>query len=534
MTLKHDLAPLAAQLALARRRVRLNLSLDAAVRGAASGAGLWVFLEAIRRNLPDGFRRMMDAIGLGGVELPLRQAMIASIVVAVVVALSIGLAALARSPGEGRLAQRADRAFGLRERLSTALEVAGSGAKGPIETALLRDATTASASVDIRRLERLRLPSPVWLLAVFLAVGLVLQLAPVTQTPPRAAGQRSGVAVANAPSAPAPLTAAERTAIVAEIQRAAEAIRTEAALAADPTLEGVGRTLEGIGNELAAGADVDRDELMAELGALLDYAAPATSAALPPDAPIATATATAALEALMAAVDPAARTATPQLTTGPGEDNDNAAGPLFDEDHQPPTVVGRTAERGVGDGTRQAPTERMQGNVGGIQVQLDDDLEGDDVVNEARAGGIARPNAEAGNLGVETAPQPRQRTAAGPGLGDNPPPNGGTQRTELAGETPGGGVQADNPFPTITSGSLEYEIDHGMELAGAVNPQGRRIQIDIPPTPQEQAAAALAPEAAAAWRRIPEAAIARLLLDPAARDFVARYFGVGELVAEAP
>ncbi|MCC6312960.1 MAG: hypothetical protein IT337_03030 [Thermomicrobiales bacterium] len=530
MTTNHDLAALATRLASASRRARIGLAIDAAVMGGASGAGLWVFFEAIRRILPEGFGRMMDAVGLGGIAEPLRQSVVAALVVAVVVAVCVFLATLSGAPGETLLARRADRRFGLRERLSTALEVAGTPS-GPIEAALLRDAEADAGRIDVRRLAPLHLPKALWLLALLLATGLVLQLAPVTETAPpapRAAG------FATLPPLPETLTVAERAAVAEEIHRAAEAIRTAAEAAGDPVVAGVGRTLERLGQDIAAGENIDRDAITEELGALLDYAG-ATPTAPPADALVAAETAAAALQNILAAVQQNGNGATPQLTTGEGRDTGNEVEPVLDEDHAVPMVVGRTAERGIGDGTRQAPADRMQGNIGGIQMQLPNEWEDDDVINEARAGGTARPNAAAGNLGVETAAQPgQQRTAPGPGLGDDMPPNGGTQRTELAGEAPGAGVQAEGNRPIIAAEPLEYEIDHGMDLDGAVNPQGRRIQIDIPPAPEVENATDTAPEAAAEWRLTPEAAIARLLLDPTARDLVARYFGALAPIPEAP
>ena len=92
------------------------------------------------------------------------------------------LTAFLRTPDLPWFARAADRRFGLRERLSTALEVAAARspnvAHGPIHRALLADAEKNAGSIDTRTLVSLRLPRATWGVPALLAAALLLQALP--------------------------------------------------------------------------------------------------------------------------------------------------------------------------------------------------------------------------------------------------------------------------------------------------------------------------------------------------------------------
>src|SRR5262245_45134952 len=85
-------------------------------------------------------------------------------------------------PDLAALARAADHRFALKERLSTALEVAtarlSDAAQDPVRLALLADAEQRAGSIDMRALVSLRLPRAAWCVPALLLAALLLQIVP--------------------------------------------------------------------------------------------------------------------------------------------------------------------------------------------------------------------------------------------------------------------------------------------------------------------------------------------------------------------
>src|SRR5947208_2127983 len=153
------LAMVRATLSRAQSRWRMNALLRSCILSILVGLALFCALEAaalvsdldmISRLIPRLFSApTLDHLAKG----------------AVVFAGTLGLTALVaylRAPGLATHARTADHIFGLKERLSTALEVASAGPLGtpqdPVRSALLTDAEQHARSIDVRALVPLGLP----------------------------------------------------------------------------------------------------------------------------------------------------------------------------------------------------------------------------------------------------------------------------------------------------------------------------------------------------------------------------------------
>jgi hypothetical protein len=176
------------------------------------------------------------------------------------------LTAFLRAPDPARLARAADRRFALKERLSTALEVAAaqSAEKDPIRMALLADAERSAGSVDLRTLVSLRLPGAAWGVPVLLAAALLL-----LALPPDA--WRRATPDSSAERSDAILSGRQADDAAANLQRIAELVDQDAAQRSDPYLRTIARTLQRLSADVAA-ATVDRSRLASELSQLLAHA----------------------------------------------------------------------------------------------------------------------------------------------------------------------------------------------------------------------------------------------------------------------
>jgi hypothetical protein len=193
---------------------------------------------------------------------PVPGGVVAGVTLAV---LAIGVAGAAvharRSvPDLLRVARRADRHFGLDERLGTALEL-GYGDTGaaprPVLSALVADAEDHAARVRPEQLVRLRVPRPAWLLALALAGVIALEQAPRAGTPV-AAGHRST----------APLAALRSR---EEILAAATYLQQQAEERSDPGLMAAAAALRQLGDSISSGA-LTRDAADARLADALQRA----------------------------------------------------------------------------------------------------------------------------------------------------------------------------------------------------------------------------------------------------------------------
>ncbi len=171
---------------------------------------------------------------------------------------------MSRRPDIDALARAADRRFALDERLSTALEVAGSPQQeGLVADVLVADAGRRSRAVEPGALLPWRWPrllAAVPVLAL-IAVGITL-LPPITRQE----------TVATSPgAAPTALQAEERTQAASNIRRIAALVRADAERRGDTYLGAVAQTLERVGGDIESGA-VDRAAVTRELAELLSHA----------------------------------------------------------------------------------------------------------------------------------------------------------------------------------------------------------------------------------------------------------------------
>jgi hypothetical protein len=514
-----DLAAVAARLAAADRRARSNRWLAALTIGVAGGLLILLALEIWRRFDPAGFDSFAGAVALDAAR-PLLQAL----AMAALPAIAIGAGALVvlarRAAPMIAMARSADRTFELKERISTAMEVAGHGWHGPVERALIGDAGKRAAAIQPGRLEPLRLPSLAWGGVAVLAFALILQFAPGTIPAAEQIPAAGSPAAGDLP--PDPLAAAEQAQAAEAVTRIAAMIAAEAEETADPYLGAVGRTMAVLGEDIAAAETVDRNELVGELNRLLGHA---QEAALRPAAFPEPAAAPELIENLirdMAPPEPAA--ATPMATAAPANPGQGGAATAPTNDvANPVAMVPPGPERGIGDGTPRPPTEQMEGNLGGVQIRLRE-AEDDQVVNQARTGGAAGANAQPGNMGVETNQPPGQGGVQGQGqIGPQMQAGGPTRQGEVGGMDAGAAAQQPGAVGAPPP-EADFAPDDGMLLEAREAAEGRRIRIEIPPPTLLVEVPVVAIPTPDAWVPLPEAEVAREFLNPEARDLVRRYF----------
>src|SRR5262245_59442744 len=114
---------------------------------------------------------------LGVAALP---AAAAALIIGAVAGVVLGLAKKVPAPDAARLA---DRAFGLDDRVATALEWAGRPDRTPLVDALVADATERVAGLTVRQIIKRHGSREARLLAVPLAAAVVLALAPAVPVP---------------------------------------------------------------------------------------------------------------------------------------------------------------------------------------------------------------------------------------------------------------------------------------------------------------------------------------------------------------
>lgn len=195
-----------------------------------------------------------------------------------VAAFTIGvLWALRRTPSLLELAQRADRRFALRERTSTALELARSqpskGAQGELATALLEDATRHAARIEPRQLVPFIFPREGWVVVALTAVVITVQFG-VPQA--SLGGPGADPAVAEG------LSEAERVETVADLRRAAQLLDSEAEERNDPYLQALARAFDTLGRRVEAN-ELDRNLTQLELERLMAHVARAYGSELGQD-----------------------------------------------------------------------------------------------------------------------------------------------------------------------------------------------------------------------------------------------------------
>lgn len=495
-----------ADLVRARRRSVLLHLLTAALIAVGGGLAAFCSLEiayavlgrpgwlgTLGPPVPEGFERLFGPAG--GRHLG------TGLLVALALFAGLAVPALRRSPSITLLARRADRTFGNKERLSTALELQAAGEVGPVGQALISDIEARPGSISVRRLVPFRFPpAGVAALALF-ALALVVV----------AAGFGDPIATVTTEVSAPVLDAGERQDIADDVRRIAALLDADATARNDAFLAAVARELAQVGTAVANDAMLDRGDIAEALERLRGHAAAAYQAAgvaegAPTDL---TRLVDAALREVRA---PATGAETPPVgeLAAPGE-----AGPPT-----PPAAGtgGNLAERGEA-GAADLPLEEMLAA-----------LEEDRVLPPQRAGVAATA------IGEAAAPQYDDIAAQGarpPGQPDLP-----EVQVELAGMVPAGAAANAGAEEGDAVGGGTRELEDGnvtefgeplavageMLLADAEQGDGRRIRLDAPPDAAALALAAGEITDGGGWVRLAERDIARPSLPPELRQVLQGYF----------
>jgi hypothetical protein len=424
---------------------------------------------------------------------------IATSAIAFVCALVVAvLATFLLTPDLAALARAADHRFALKERLTTALEVAtarpSDAAQNPVRAALLADAEQSASSIDMRALVSLRLPRAVWGVPALLLTALLL-----LTVPPDTFGRATpGASATRNASDNGALSGDQAADTAANLRRIAEVLDQDGAQRSDPYLRTIARALERLSAEVGRAA-IDRPQLARELGQLLAHAqrayaqsgGPADQSA-PPQHPT---------DLLRSALD--------EITGGRHADaapaRDPAAPKATAADRNPPGRPSQPQDRKA-SGT-PTPAEQIAAAVRR--------LTGEDIpwlfVDED--GAEVDPRSQLERLMAEEERRARSAArsagaAANAGRGEGDQAGDGVQPL-------GRGADAKATDPAATEQML------------LPDPQGReggRIRIEIPPNAVLSDVAEATSIASGGWRRMQEQSVERPTLEAEGRRIVGRYF----------
>ncbi len=409
-----------------------------------------------------------------------------------------------RAPDFAALARAADRKFVLRERLSTALEVAASlrpdAALGVVPAALLADAEQCAATIDPRLLVGLKLPRAAWTAPALIAVALLLQV-----VPPNAFGRAApGATVARDAPETDVLSRQQAADAAASLRRIAEIVDRDATQRSDPYLRTIARTLERLSAEVAR-ASIDRRQLASELDRLIAHSQLAYGQSAQPAGQ--TAPRRNPTELLRSALSDIAGNR--QMAAAPTRDRDPVAPSEATAAQRDP------ASRPAQPQERRPAGARIPADQAAALRRL---LPGTDIqwliVDED--GAEVDPRAQIEWLTAEEARRARAATqpsgaAANAGRGE--------------GDRAGDGVQP------LSRGNAAKPADlvatEQMLLPDPERRDGGRIRIDIPPDAVLSDVAAPTADASGGWRRTQEQPVERPALAAEGRRIVGRYFKRG-------
>jgi hypothetical protein len=483
----------------AQRRWWLRAMLRGSVSSTALGLVVFCALGAIDLLVKSG--------AIWRLRIPFPQALsdqLAASTIAFACSLLVALLlAILRGPDLAEFARAADRKFGLKERLSTALEVASAqplqAAKDPILAALLADAERSAGSMDMRALVGLRLPRAAWGVPALLVAGLLLHaVPPITFT-------RAGPAVEISDTALDDRQLADAT---ANLRRVADMLDHDATERSDAYLRTIARALERLSADVARGA-MDRPRLAGELRQLLAHAQKAyagrdrsTDDRSQQRHPT---------ELLRSVLDEiaASHEAVAQATGDP-------AAPAMKAgiaDRSPPGPPSSEQRRRAGG--EQKPAEDIAAAVrrlAGADIPwlfLDED------------GAAVDPRSQLERLVAED--ERRARAAAQP---SGAAANAGRGDGDQAGD----GVQ---PIGRGETKTLELVATEQMLLPEPQSPEGRRVRIEIPPNAAPSEVAMPSSVVTEGWRPMQEQPVDHPALDAQDLKVVGRYFNRSTSGAEA-
>lgn len=474
-----------ARLHRALSRLRRQAIIDAALIGATVGAAGFLVATLERRWIGSGVLPGADWQG----DLLMGAAL------AVVSALGYGSWRFSRIPDIGGLARRADRQFGLDERLSTVIDLADAPPEGAVlRRALLADARRHLPRVIPETLAPFRLTPAAFVLPVLVVLGsAVVVLQPLSQIVPEVAQATE-----------TPIEDTEREAVAADVTRVADLMREQADLRDDPYMEAVARTLDAFAQRLTQDATLTRSEAVTTLSALSEEARMAGSTwrgeagvRLP--------------EMVAALADVLDEPAPPSDDAEPGEIPDSMAAGLKGDQ----MTAGAPTEAQPADGPRE-----------GLEAMLDEfaQSQGKPSSGSTTPEGLASPTVTGSHLDPvrsesEMAAQ-RAEEASQQAQLMGPSANAQAGESVLAGEgTDALGETAADPT------AVTFETGDDFVLEANVTGEGRQMLRDLPPE------AVLTPvsvfdlgQARARWTALPPAPSWRDHVTPAARVALQDYF----------
>jgi len=503
-------------LASARRRI-LVLGLAATCLGAlAAGLATVALLSVAARWAP--------VAGEPGQKLQFGLAVTALVLLAGVVRTLRGL------PSQADLAIRADRAFSAEERLSTAIEVAARPATGhtALSRALIGDAAARASDIDAARLVPARLSRAGWTAAAVAVVAGAWLLFP----PPSAVYVPAPDTDVPAAGLDAALTATERLAVSETLRAEAARVTRDPDAASDTYVQALMREVDRVGQDIAAGTIVTREDLGRELERLLSHAGgagPGTGGAGMDDLSrlvgelletLASGT-TMAAAARASGRDGADAGAPPQ----PGAEGGSAVSNIEDETG---TAAGdRTDSTTLSAGAFNDRSEPRFEQQAVAETCLQTLVDGDDL-DCVRHGtmpepqGMVRAESPAQTALTSTATSEAEKAASGFVIGSSE--RSGEGDSALAGR---GSQELDGGRPWLQPDESEFNVEVALDDRETLG-EAQRIRLNRPPPPDATAAA---PDAvsgdSAGWRRLAERETGRDRLDPGVRDVVARYFKPG-------
>jgi hypothetical protein len=232
-----------------RRRIRGRMLLAGAQRSLAAALVVFAALKLFSGFAGSAIWRLPESAS--------DPTLLASFTLLALLAWSVVRAWL-RTPDLEEVALWTDRATGLDERLTTAVETWREGPRNRTEEALLFDAGSRAAEVDPARLVPLRWPRPIWPLAVALTAALTLQLMPV----PNAAVDVTRTETEEASES------FDETGV--KVRRVAELVAKGAEERNDPYLQAVARSLDQLGERIERG-ELARAQIDSELDRLFEH-----------------------------------------------------------------------------------------------------------------------------------------------------------------------------------------------------------------------------------------------------------------------
>jgi len=485
------LPTLRAALSRARSRWRVNALLHVAVWSVLAGLVVFCALGAAAILSDDVGRRMPQLMAHPTLDH------IAKILLVFVS--TFGLAAIVcflRTPELAAHARAADQTFALKERLSTALEVADTlpqnALPDPVRQALLADAEQRARLIDVRALVPLRLPRAVWAVPALLLTAILLGLMP----PEAYRNAASGTMTSPDASQGDGLTRQQAEDAAVNLRRIVDILERDAAQRSDPYLRSLARTLERLSTDIAE-ARIDRPRLASELNTLLAHAEQAYGDRSANQ----NASRQNATELLRSALNDIKGNRQTAETPARDADStqDNPAEPKSTaRPTQPPDRRPNNAAAPAQQSAAAAALKRLGVDISWLLVDED--------------GNEVDPRSQVERLMAE-----EERRARGGGQ----PAGAATAAGQGDGDQAGDGV---HPLGRGNAKSTELRPTEQMFLPDPSGRDGARIRIELPPNVAQSDVASPTSDASGGWRRVPEQPVERPELQAEGRRILGRYF----------